>query len=402
MLRTNQINAIETTIKHNFKSGVYFHATGTGKSWIALQLILEFHKKYQKKNILWLCEQKSILIEQFTKKTIKEKGYYDIFKKFMIINYTEKKPNEWYKQINSAVFWKKPIIIIINRAFLVSQRKYEKLKLSIDLIIHDECHSIKNKTTQSFYKYILTKNTQVKCLGFSATPILDFKPYNNIISKYTIYDAFCDKIIVPPKINWIKTNKILNDYEILNVCKQLINTLYYKKIIIWCGIIDKCYELCKLWIKHLQNFKIYLDTSKENNDSYKLYAEEENNAILFCACKHREGSDIKNLDCCIFLDKVENRNPKTFVQCLGRVLRKDKLNKKKVGLIIDLKASNCIKICDRMNKFIDCKTGFPWKYYYNKLSNNIILHTLLLKKPNIITLKNKNYSITQLKKKIYN
>ena len=55
---------------------------------------------------------------------------------------------------------------------------------------------------------------------------------------------------------------------------------------------------------------------------------EEKDAILFCACKHREGSDIKNLDCCIFLDKVENRNPKTFIQCIGRVLRKDKKLKK--------------------------------------------------------------------------
>ena len=35
-------------------------------------------------------QQKSILIEQFNKKVIKSKGYRDIFKKFMVINYTEK------------------------------------------------------------------------------------------------------------------------------------------------------------------------------------------------------------------------------------------------------------------------------------------------------------------------
>ena len=48
---------------------------------------------------------------------------------------------------------------------------------------------------------------------------------------------------------------------------------------------------------------------------------------MFCAAKHREGSDIKNLDCAIFQDKVESRNPKTL-QSLGRVLRMDKTNNK--------------------------------------------------------------------------
>ena len=72
-LRENQINAIDISIKNDFQSGVHFHATGTGKSWIALQLILEYNKKYPKNNIVWLCEQKSILIEQFQKEMLKKK-----------------------------------------------------------------------------------------------------------------------------------------------------------------------------------------------------------------------------------------------------------------------------------------------------------------------------------------
>ena len=109
------------------------------------------------KNIIWLCEQKSILIEQFDKNTIKEKGYYQIFKNYMIMNYTEKKLKKWTDNVNSATFWNKPILLIINRAFLVSEKKYEKLKLDFGLIIHDECHSIINSTTQEFYSYILKK-----------------------------------------------------------------------------------------------------------------------------------------------------------------------------------------------------------------------------------------------------
>ena len=173
-LRKNQIKAIQNSINNDFKSGVHFHATGTGKSWIALELILEYNKRFPKKNVLWLCEQKSILIEQFNKNIIKEKGYNEIFNKFLVINYTEKKSKNWYENVNSATFWKKPILLIINRSFLVSDKKYEKLKLNIGLIIHDECHSISNNTTQEFYKYIIGKNNNVKCIGFSATPNLEF------------------------------------------------------------------------------------------------------------------------------------------------------------------------------------------------------------------------------------
>ena len=72
-LRINQKHAIKKSIENNFSSGVHFHATGTGKSWIALELILEYNKRFPTDNIIWLCEQKSILIEQFNKKTIKRK-----------------------------------------------------------------------------------------------------------------------------------------------------------------------------------------------------------------------------------------------------------------------------------------------------------------------------------------
>ena len=96
MLRKNQNDAVFASVKNNFKSGVHCHATGTGKSWIALELILEFNKKYPNSNILWLCEQKSILIEQFNRDTIIEKGYQQIFDIFKILDYTVKKPKDWY------------------------------------------------------------------------------------------------------------------------------------------------------------------------------------------------------------------------------------------------------------------------------------------------------------------
>ena len=44
-----------------------------------------------------MCEQKSILIEQFNKKASKGKGYLNIYNKFMIVNYTENKNKDWSK-----------------------------------------------------------------------------------------------------------------------------------------------------------------------------------------------------------------------------------------------------------------------------------------------------------------
>ncbi len=380
-LRCNQNNAIQISVENNFESGVHSHATGTGKSWIALELLLEYNKRNKSDNIIWLCEQKSILIEQFNRENLKTRGYDHIFNIFLVINYTETKNSKWYECVNSSSHWNKPLLLIINRSFLVSQKKYTKLSLDFGLIIHDECHSIINKTTKLFYEYILNRNKNISCLGFSATPHLQIAPYTKILSHYSIYDAYKDGVILKPCIKWVKCEKNLTDLEIIKICKREMNALYYKKIIIWCGIIDHCTSLANLWREHFQDFIICIDTSihdsEENN--YETFKNVERNAILFCACKHREGSDIYHLDACIFLDKVSNRNAKTFVQCVGRVLRLDNEKNKKYGLILDLYASSCLKLCDRLRPFLGDCSNFPWKYNFDIIYLNhkkIILNEL--------------------------
>ena len=121
-------------------------------------------------------------MEQFNKKTIYEKGYGKIYEKFMVINYTVKKDKEWYSKLNSSQFWGKPVLLIINRSYLVSQLKYKMIRVNIDMIIHDECHTI-NNTTKKFYDYMIDKYKEIRCIGFSATPSL-VEPYKNIISNY--------------------------------------------------------------------------------------------------------------------------------------------------------------------------------------------------------------------------
>ena len=403
MLRFNQTLAIETSLANDFQSGVHFHATGSGKSWIAMNLVSEYNKKYPKDNVLWICEKKSILIEQFTSKNIKERNFSNILKKFNVLNFSENKSSSWFNSVNTGKFWSKPVLLIINRAFLSSNKNYNKMKLKFHLIIHDECHTI-NKSTKEFYEYMNNNNNNnnesLRCIGFSATPNLDFKPFDNIITSYSIYDAFIDDVIVKPKIKWFTCNDILDYEEIVDLIKDIINSddIYYKKIIVWCGMINLSIEMANLWSRVFNDYLICIDTSKNTDDfnSYEQFYNAESKAILFCANKHREGSDIKNLDCCIFLDKVQNRCPKLFIQCIGRVLRLDKNKKKKFGLIIDICAKNSYTICNNVNSFLQLKDDiYPWNYDYDTVN---VINKLV--KMNTLTMIKDNKNLSNLNKDI--
>lgn len=387
MFRKNQIEAITTSSDNNYRSGIHYHATGTGKSYIGLQIILDFVKKNEKNVVvLWITEKKSILKEQFEKSKIKNRGFEDIFKEYLIYNFNDdkNKKNNWYTNLNSSKFWKKSKLVIINRAFLTTKNNYEKININIDLIIHDECHSISNNSTQTFYKYILTKNPSTRCIGFTATPNLDYGPYNNLLSSYSIYDAFIDNVIVSPKIYWFKEiNNSIEKTDILLMIKDLVMKQPYRKIVVWCGMIKFCKEESIIWKNIFEDFDIFVDTSIDKNDDYNKFCLKENNSILFCAGKHKEGSDIYNLDTCIFIDYVENRCSQNFIQCIGRVLRKDKLNKKKYGMVIDIKAKSITSITNKVDKYLKIKDNFyPWKHTKN-IINDCEVNTLELRKNNI-------------------
>jgi hypothetical protein len=383
----NQTRAIEISVSNNFQSGVHFHATGTGKSWIALELLHQFHRANPKHcNILWICEQKSILLDQFDAKTLEAKGYAFLLKQFFVFDYSRTKPRNWSSILNSAAIWRKPILLIVNRAFLVSQTEYEGLRIPIHLIIHDECHSVSNRTTQEFYAHIQGRNPDVRCLGFSATPTLTHKPFTQILSKYTIYDACNDGVIVPPRIVWFKTHTstgTVDSATIRKLCWKLFQSLPYQKIIVWCGMIQVCESAAAEWAADPQfhDWLVCTDTSKSSGEGYRQFYDAPGRAILFCASKHREGSDIPYVDGCLFIDNVAERNHKTFVQCVGRVLRCDPAGEKTYGLIVDCNARSPIEICNRMNAYLQPEPFvFPYSYFHKYVSNvhinvlDVVLH----------------------------
>ena len=81
-LRKNQVSALRLSQENDFESGIHYHATGTGKSWIAMYLLQQFHEKYPDKNILWICERKDILLHQFSNEIVRERDFNSILQKF--------------------------------------------------------------------------------------------------------------------------------------------------------------------------------------------------------------------------------------------------------------------------------------------------------------------------------
>lgn len=374
MLRSNQLHAISVSVENHFESGVHFQATGTGKSWIALHLAMQFQKVNPMCNILWLCEQKSILSDQFNRSVLKERHFESIPQTFLIMNYSEVKPAKWVEDVNSSRVWGKPKLILINRAFLTSGEKYTRLSLPIHLVIHDECHSIGNATTKAFYAWLTQYSPSTRIIGFSATPKLE-PPFTRLLSQYSIYDAVQDRVIVPPHISWITSSTEITSERIRHVVKETLPTLPYQKLIVWCGMMEECKVAAKEWKHHFPDHRVCVDMSVDTPE-FGTYAEFEamkEKAFLFCACKHREGSDIPYLDGCVFLDRVEDRNAKTFIQCMGRVLRLGE-NKTR-GWILDGCARSSYQMCERIHTYLSpTSTSFPWEYKFHVESTHTLHH----------------------------
>jgi hypothetical protein len=314
-----------------------------------------------------------------------------------IINRVTNKNQDWVELVQKS---KQPTLLVINRAFLTLNEKYKNFEENdLDLVLHDECHNTSSQQCHKFLKLCKTKY-KIPIVGFSATPLrsgkfdkpllleIYAKPLDNntglsyfdnkithvhdelnLLTNYNMIYAISKNLILAPEFFWYQFDKYnkedslsgeISEEEVgavFEILDYLIPTLPNKKIIAWCGTIT----LAKAWKKkieatykqrrNLKNFLFGLDTSESNTFDYEYFSKEPKNitldkedqrrmyygnSILFCANKHREGSDIKLLDACIFLDKVKDRGSIPFIQSIGRTLRicPDTETKTK-GVVID-------------------------------------------------------------------
>ncbi len=397
-LRINQKEAFDKLEKYGLQKGILSSATGTGKSYIIIRYIDYTYRKFKNNcKIILFTERVNILKDLFeldsTDKFKEKISYWNNINignlhDINIIDRVTIKKYDWIKYFKMD----KPILLLINRAFLSNKELYKQLnKDDISLVIHDECH---NATSNNCFKIIKYFNDiNIPIVGFSATPvrtgqkqieklssIYGVNNKINLIINYGLIFAIENELIVPPIFNWYYFDNFLDDDDnidvdsILSCLNNKINELPYRKLIAWCGYI----ELTKIWIKkiknkindyeNLKNIKFYVDIDYNDKTigSYKDFRNIENNGILFCAKKHREGSDIKNLDGCIFLDKAKSREAIPFIQCIGRVLRNNK--NKKYGFIFDGLLCNDYK--HMTDKIIDYYQTIQNLTHINDLNNS--------------------------------
>lgn len=397
--RENQQEAFKLLELNGIETGIHCQATGCGKTYIILKYCDYFVKKKYLGNIIIFTERVNILADLFNftgdlvdsdnKFFWNSIGLIDL-DMFNIYNRVTIKKNDWDDLLKNKS--DKPNILVINRSYLTRPEMYNTFtNKHIGMVLHDECHSSTSNLCHKFLKYC--KDQNINIIGFSATPLRttnssktsklnkdklleiysDGSNELKLLTNYNMIYAISKKLILSPTFNWysIKFNQELtklNRYDINNdhvgsiikILEEILDKLPNKKILAWAGTISFA-EKWKVKLDEeikksliLKNIHIYIDHSKSQTDinsktDYDKFKESDGLSMLICANKHREGSDIKKLDCCIFLDRCKTRSPIPFIQSIGRVLRVDSNCKEKTtGMIID----GFIDTCDEYAKFI--------------------------------------------------
>lgn len=398
--RQNQIRAINETIKQDFKSGVHNQIMGAGKANIMINLIGEHFKIYpEAKCYLLLCDRQEILRKMFfndkgeicREKILKWKamGIVDLTK-FDIIEYIYSKHKDLVDQINSKNRIK-PVLIICNNAFLRVSNYQQIRRNKIALTILDECHSVSAQCFYTILKHLKYK-LRIPIIGFSATPLRpkaetklcdifskNMDPSNknpklNIISQYGLINAIQDGIVLPLNYHFIevkstKRNAISStNFDITkNIINKILPDLPYKKILCWCRTITMLQKWYNFFKREFPILSPYMSSHKDGemtragyNCDFNSFYQSNSNAVLLCVNRCREGSDIPNLDCGIYLDAVKKRSILVSMQTSGRVIRPDNDNMKSCGIMVDMFISKDDKSVEHLtvDKIFD---------YYNQI-----------------------------------
>ena len=419
-LRKQQKDVVQKLLKSNFASGIVSQIMGSGKSYSIL-LAIYAHYKYQLDEKLPInniyiisTDRTEILKSWFFNKCYDEKGVehytyntkrFNFWKDINIINMDDFElyenvinKNSTINLINKTL---KPVIYIVNNSYLKAGDKFKEIDGNrLKMVLLDECHSVSGKETYSMLKYLrYTFNSKI--IGFSATPLrptkkaeqylldifgLDMNKEDNrlnIISEYNLLDALVDDIVLPfhqtiiyPKIkdgrivgkstnpNDITVAKIIETYVMKNPM------LPYKKCVVWVKSIQKISDNGSYYkaIKEIvgDKLKVRRSYSKSLNhdsiDEIKEFTDDENNSLLLCVNRVKEGSDIPNVDCAIFLDAVKNRSILVSLQSIGRVMRPDSDKKKKYAY-----AYESVKVDE--NKTVEMLSVHKVLNYYKKILN---------------------------------
>ena len=317
------------------------NATGTGKSFIILQLLFD----YIKKDSIFLAPT-----------------------------------NEIIERMKRIAPWSSTRCKFYTYSKFSAMYNKDKLDdLKVDLIILDELHRAGALNWGKAVSYILDKNFEAKVVGLSATPIRFLDNNRDMISELldgvsttplSLSDAIIRRILPSPiyvsamynldkeidkKMKMMKKYNISTEdrkkyIEELNIYKNLYEKesraeLIIKKhlpkednlkFIVFCENNKHLKEMKNEvigWFRNVLdsdiNIKEYIVTS-ENNNASELFDFENNNnkdelKLLFSISKLNEGIHIKNISGIIMLRNT--KSPTIYYQQLGRCLTADSINK---------------------------------------------------------------------------
>ena len=355
ILRSHNIKSYMKVVKEFEKSnrvGIV-HATGTGKSFIALQLMYDNSDK----KIKYLVPRTGIgdQIEEH------------------INGLSENAREEYFKNVEILTYQK-----------LINLTKEEIENLDIDYLIMDEFHHIGAPMWKNAIDLLIETHPNIKIFGMTATPVRsrgtskqedigDTFFDGHIASTYTLAEAIADGVLMPPiykgavymleeKLN--ETQEKINQSNlseeekkeylerIENAKKQVSNADSFSKMmrknlkqngkyIVFCprGKREEYQTESEQWFKDFideQNITRYFVDSKEpkqsqiNSDEFYNNHDTSKLRLMFAMDMYTEGIHVPDIDGIIMMRPT--KSDIMFYQMLGRALAS---NKEKQTLVLD-------------------------------------------------------------------
>jgi len=279
----DSVNNFLGMMDKNITSGIVNYPTGTGKTIIALTMIGEFMKKFNKLSVLWITRRIDIMKSQFGNNKEKmdiciNSGFIPDYDKYKLLKWFNDSTN--IELLNDNLSYDKPVFLITNIDSIMYNEKFKDiLKDKFGLVILDECHSSGAECTFDMLSFFRNEWLNLKFLaGFSATPIrTDMKKFKRtaelfgdgnfirFISRMSAEEAIDNGFIVPPEFYWIETyidkevsfkafldNISSEEYFILiHHIDEILNKSVTKKAIFWAKDTNNANE----WLNILKSCK---------------------------------------------------------------------------------------------------------------------------------------------------
>lgn len=336
--------------------GIYYLATGLGKTLIAINICLEHLRKYPTENILWITFRNDIINGQ--------REIFNMYKIFDVCSHGKFK--------NYPLDGMKGRVIVVLRQSLINKKMPERI---FNGIIYDECHDASKTSTMDMehvydgktYEILknMTKTQNLRYrIGFSATPLTDDPRQNrgivelygdenkiNYLQKYSLIRGVADGWLSKPNISIRILDKSIYDYmgfvncflsdeykngktkerikirskylciveKIITDTQLILTEKKIKKGIMWFPNVEMVKYMYGMMSRYISDIDVYYSTAQDDecDDEFR---ERDNNCIMIACDKFKTGFDGKNIEFGINLQTSDPGH--IIIQKMGRLMRK--------------------------------------------------------------------------------